>query len=127
MAAGSDGQPETLPLRCVLPDGADMLIRAVQCEDATRLERLFYWLSQESISRLFFPPLPLQPQWAARLAEATGADGVERGALVAMVDEEIVGVACYDHTAPEEAEFGLLIEEGATHRHADWSDLKRRE
>jgi L-amino acid N-acyltransferase YncA len=40
------------------------------------------------------------------------ADGVEYGALVALVDEEIVGVARFDRrAASEQAEFALLIED----------------
>lgn len=112
MTSGSDGQRDTLPLRCVLPDGAAVLIRAVRPGDAALLERLFYRLSPESIASYFFLPLPKLPQWAARLSEIARADGVDHGALVALVDEEIVGVARFDCTTPGEAEFALLIEDG---------------
>jgi GNAT superfamily N-acetyltransferase len=57
-------------------------------------------------------PVPQQPQWAAWLSEIAQADGVEHGALVALVDEEIVGVTRYDRTTPEEVEVALLIEDG---------------
>lgn len=112
MTAGSDGQRDALPSVWVLSDGAVVLIRAVRPEDAARLERLFYRLSPASIVSYYFLPVPKLPHWAARLAEVARADGVEHGALVALVDEEIVGVARYDRTTPEEAEFGLLIEDG---------------
>ena len=112
MASGAGGQAEAQPLRCVLPDGAAVLIRAVQLEDAARLERLFYRLSPESITSYFFLPVPPLPHWAARLAEVARADGIEHGALVALLGEEIVGVARSDRITPEEAEFGLLIEDG---------------
>ena len=112
MISGSDGQRDALPRRCVLSDGAALWIRAVRPEDAARLERLFYRLSPASIASYFFLPLPKLPQWAARLAEVAQATGIEHGALVALVGEEIVGVARYDRITPEEAEFGLLIEDG---------------
>ncbi len=112
MTSGSDGQRDALPICCVLSDGAAILIRVVRPEDAARLERLFYRLSPESIASYFFLPVPQLPQWAARLAEIARADGVEYGALVALLDEEIVGVARSDRITPEEAEFALLIEDG---------------
>lgn len=113
MRSPSDEQATLLPGRVVLPDGAAVLIRAVQPDDAAGLERLFYRLSPESILNYFFVPLPQQPQWAARLGEVARADGVDHGALVALVEEEIVGVARYDReTASEQAEVALLIEDG---------------
>ncbi|HLV97446.1 MAG TPA: GNAT family N-acetyltransferase [Ktedonobacterales bacterium] len=112
MTSGSEGQRDVLPIRCILPDGAVVLLRAVRLDDTARLERLFYRLSPASITSYFFLPLPRQPQWAARLSEMAWADGVDRSVLVALVDEEIVGVARYDRTATEEAEFALLIEDG---------------
>lgn len=56
--------------------------------------------------------MPRQSQWAVRLSEVARADGVDHFALVALVDEEIVGVARADRTAvPKEVEFALLIED----------------
>src|SRR5262245_53617423 len=81
MTSGSDGQRDALPICCVLPDGAAVLIRAARPDDAARLERLFYRLSPASIESYFFLPLPQLPQWAARLAEVARATGVEQGAL----------------------------------------------
>jgi GNAT superfamily N-acetyltransferase len=112
MISGSDEQRDALPIRCALSDGAVVLFRAVQPDDAARLERLFYRLSPESIASYYFLPLPKLPQWAARLAEVALADGIEHGALVALVGEEIVGVARYVCITLEEAEFALLIEDG---------------
>jgi RimJ/RimL family protein N-acetyltransferase len=112
MISGSDGQQDALPSVWVLSDGAALWIRAVQPEDVARLERLFYRLSPASIASYFFLPVPQLPHWAARLAEVAQADGVEHGALVALLGEEIVGVARSDRITPEEAEFGLLIEDG---------------
>ncbi len=111
MALESGSRPEALPIRCVLPNGAAVLIRAVRPGDAARLDLLFYRLSSESIYSYFFLPLPRQPHWAARLSEIARADGVNHGALVALADEEIVGVTRYDRIASEEAEFALLIED----------------
>src|SRR5262245_24849336 len=111
MISGSHRQGDTLPRRRVLSARAAVLIGAVRPEDAARLERLFYRLSPESILSYFFAPVPKLPQWAARLAEVAWATGVEHGALVALLGEEIVGVARYDRITPEEAEFGLLIED----------------
>jgi RimJ/RimL family protein N-acetyltransferase len=111
MISGSEGQRDALPICCVLSDGAAVWIRAVRPEDGARLERLFYRLSPASIASYFFLPVPKLPRWAARLAEVARADGVEHGALVALLGEEIVGLARYDCNTPEEAEFGLLIED----------------
>jgi GNAT superfamily N-acetyltransferase len=106
-------QPVALPMRCVLPDGASVLIRTAQPDDVARLERLFYRLSPQSIARYFFLPLPREPYWAMRLGELARTDGHDHQALVALVEDEIVGVARYDReVASEEAEFGLMIEDG---------------
>lgn len=65
----------------------------------------------QSLSNDFFLPVPHQPQWAARLGEVALADGVDHDALVALVDEEAVGVARFDRRAASgQAEFALLIE-----------------
>lgn len=112
MAGGSDRQPEPLPLRWVLPDGSAVLVRAVQPDDAARLERLFFRLSPESIASYFFLPLPHHPRWAAQLGEVAQADGVDHGALVALLEGEVVGMARYERgSASEQAEFALLIED----------------
>jgi RimJ/RimL family protein N-acetyltransferase len=112
MISELDEQAGELPMRCVLPDGAAVLIRAVRPADAARLERLFYRLSPESIASYFFLPVPQQPRWAERLSEVAQADGVDHGALVALVEGEVVGVARYDRSAAsEQAEFALLIED----------------
>jgi acetyltransferase len=106
-------QPVVLPICCVLPDGASVLIRTAQPDDVARLERLFYRLSPQSIASYFFLPLPRQPYWAARLGELARTDGHDHQALVAQVEDEIVGVARYDREAASgEAEFGLMIEDG---------------
>jgi RimJ/RimL family protein N-acetyltransferase len=112
MHSQTGGLADALPMRCVLPDGAAVLIRVVRPDDTARLEQLFYRLSPQSISSYFFLPLPQQPQWAARLGEVALADGVDHSALVALVDEEVVGVARFDRrAASEQAEFALLIED----------------
>jgi len=112
MAMRLNGQSGGLPMNCVLPDGTAVLIRAAQPEDATRLERLFYRLSSETLYRYFFLPLPKQPQWAARLGALAWTEGQDHRALVAVVGGEIVGVARFDRAAMlEEAEFGILIED----------------
>ena len=61
MHAQTDGLADVLPMRCILPDGVVDLIRAVRPDDVTRLERLFYRLSPQSIASYFFLPVPTSP------------------------------------------------------------------
>ena len=112
MASELKEQPEALPSINVLPDGAAVLLRAALPEDAARLERMFYRLSPETIHLYTFVAAPRQPHWAARLGALARTDGADHYALVALADGEVVGVARYDRGAdPEEAEFGILIED----------------
>lgn len=112
MASESKGQAETLPSMRVLEDGAAVLLRAALPEDAARLERMFYRLSPETIYLYTFVAVPRQPHWAARLGALARVDGNDHYALVALAGGEVVGIARYDRgAAPEEAEFGILIED----------------
>ncbi len=112
MASESKGQAEALPTIRVLGDGVAVQMRAALPEDTARLERMFYRLSPETIYFYTFVAVPRQPYWAARLGALARADGNDHYALVALVDGEVVGVARYDRGAsPEEAEFGILIED----------------
>ncbi len=100
------------PVTSVLPDGAAVLIRAVVPEDAARLERMFYRLSSNTIYFWRFVPTPHQPYWAAQMGALARVDYADQYALVALVGGEIVGIARYDRgTAPEEAEFAIVIED----------------
>ncbi len=112
MAARSQGQAARLPASYVLPDGTTVLIRAARPEDETRLECMFYRLSPETIYFYTFLPVAHQPHWAMRIGALAGADSIDRYALVALVNEEVIGVARYDRdAAPGQAEFALLVED----------------
>ena len=98
-----------------LDDGRRVAIRPIRPEDARRLQALFDRLSPETVRRRFFVVKKrLDPREARRLA---GVDHVADEALVAVVppvdggDEEIVAVARYASTAPDEAELGLVVED----------------
>ena len=95
-----------------------MCFRAIRPDDDVRLERLFYRLSPESLYRRFFSPVP-RPN-AAAIHLLVNVDYRDRLALVAVIDDEIVGVARYDRLAavlptasvdPGEAEAAVIVED----------------
>src|SRR5579859_1663524 len=93
-------------------DGAAILVRAAETGDASALQRMFYRLSLTTISRWLFIPAQRDPKWAAVLASLAKIDHQDRYAVVALVDNEIIGIARSDRgPTREEAELGIIIED----------------
>ena len=84
-------------------------LRVIRADDEARLERLFYRLSPESVYRRFFTLYTTPP--AGALHKLAVLDHDTRDALVAVVDDEIVGVARYAAVAPGAAEIAVLVED----------------
>ena len=113
------GYPLELSEQAYLDDGSPIEFRAIRPDDDVRLERLFYRLSPQSLYLRFFTPMA-RPN-AALIKHLVNVDYVDRLALVAVVDDEVVGVARYDRTAavappqlradPGEAEAAVIVED----------------
>jgi GNAT superfamily N-acetyltransferase len=84
-------------------------LRTIHVNDEPRLERLFYRLSPESVYRRFFT-LYTQPPCGV-LHKLADLDHDRRDAIVAVVDDEIVGVARIAAVGPAEAEVAVLVED----------------
>jgi GNAT superfamily N-acetyltransferase len=85
--------------------------RPMRADDDVRLERMWPRLSPDTVYRRFHSPL-------RRLAPATvhhlvAVDHDRREALVAVVGDEVVGVARYDRSPadPDSAEFAVVVED----------------
>jgi RimJ/RimL family protein N-acetyltransferase len=91
-------------------------IRQIEAEDVDRLERLFYRLSPETVYRRFFSPVHKPNR--STLEHLATVDHADREAMVAVVDDEIIGVARYDRVKdfPNAAEIAVVVED-AWHRH----------
>jgi acyl-CoA synthetase (NDP forming)/GNAT superfamily N-acetyltransferase len=78
----------------VLADGGTVHLRPIRPDDASRLNELHERLSRESKYLRFFSPMPhLSPGMLERFVTV---DYVDRFALVAVLGDDIVGVARYD-------------------------------
>ena len=78
----------------VLTDGGTVHIRPITPDDGDRLTDLHGRLSDRTIYYRFFTPRPrLTPREVQRF---TTVDYADRVALVAMLDDQLVGVARYD-------------------------------
>lgn len=84
-------------------------LRVIRAGDEHRLERLFYRLSPESVYRRFFTLYTTPPCGALR--KLVDLDHDTRDAVVAVVDDEIVGVGRYAAVAPGAAEVAVLVED----------------
>ena len=102
--------PQELEGEAVLRDGTAVSVRPVRADDDERLGRLYERLSPATRFRRFFTlSSQLSPPLLRYLA---GVDYDRRLAVVATVDDEVVGVARYDRL-PEggEAEIAVLTED----------------
>jgi RimJ/RimL family protein N-acetyltransferase len=96
------GYPGNLVETAFLTDGTEILFRPILPTDDERFARLYHRLSPESLYRRFFAPVPrLQPAMVRHLVEV---DYQDRMAIVALVGDEVVGVARYDCLPPEQAD-----------------------
>jgi RimJ/RimL family protein N-acetyltransferase len=85
-------------------------VRLLRADDEERLSRLFYRLSPESVYRRFFTLYTHPP--AGALRELTTVDHDRRDAIVAVVGDEVVGVARYAAARdPHTAEVACLVED----------------
>jgi GNAT superfamily N-acetyltransferase len=84
--------------------------RPVQTDDATLFCRLWDRLSPETVYRRFHAPLRRPPLGAERLVRV---DHDMREAVVAIVGDDVVGVARYDRPAsdPTTAEVAVVVED----------------
>ena len=113
------GYPHELTESALLDDGTPVVFRAIRPDDDERLARLFFRLSPESVYLRFFAPVP-RPS-AAMIRRLVTVDYVDRLAIVALADDEIVGVARYERLAavapsalradPGEAEAAVVVED----------------
>ena len=118
------GYPIDLTEQAYLDDGTAVVFRAIRPDDAARLDRLFYRLSPQSLYLRFFTPMP-RPN-AAMISRLVTVDYVDRLALVAEIDDEVVAVARFDRLAavapsalgvpPGEAEAAVIVEDAWQHR-----------
>ena len=93
-----------------LADGTPVALRPIQPDDAERLRRLFYRLSPETVYWRFFSPI--QGPREAVLERFARVDHRRREAIVAVVADEVVGVARYDQdVGTDEADTAILVED----------------
>ncbi len=85
--------------------------RPVRPDDEERFGRLWPRLSRETVYRRFHAPLHGLPRDAVRRLVTVDHD--RREALVAVVGDEVVGVARYDRSPadPSTAEFAVVVED----------------
>src|SRR5262245_55918363 len=104
------GAPEIAPTVVVLADGARVQMREAQDEDWEALRQLYLGLSDRTRYLYFCAGVPATQVWAERFAALGHADGQVAYALVATVEEAIVGLARFDRGADgRSAEIGLLL------------------
>jgi RimJ/RimL family protein N-acetyltransferase len=105
---GRDGRP-AVPDTTL--DPATVVCRPIRPDDAARLVRMFPRLSAETLYRRFFSPV-VQPD-LKRIRYLCEVDHDRREALVALVGDEVIGVARYDRAPddPRQAEVAVLVED----------------
>ncbi|HLZ38288.1 MAG TPA: bifunctional GNAT family N-acetyltransferase/acetate--CoA ligase family protein [Mycobacteriales bacterium] len=109
-SAGSPGGPEQWECDVVLADGGTAHLRPVRPEDADTLVELFGRLSPETILMRFFSMKRTLTD--RELERLTRVDYHTRMALVALIGDELVGLAGYDRLeGTEEAEVAFLVED----------------
>lgn len=111
-------------------DRSQITYRTIQADDVERLRRMFDRCSRETIYRRFFSYYQEAPEWVLR--RLTYVDYVHRHAVVAVVADEIVGVARFDKVGSgDEAEIAICVEDawqrrGVARRLMEWmSDIAR--
>jgi RimJ/RimL family protein N-acetyltransferase len=94
----------------VLADGASVRMRDAQGEDWAALRQLYLGLTDRTRYLYFCAGVPANEAWAERFAALGRADGQVSYALVATVDDAVVGLARFDRGADgQSAEIGLLL------------------
>jgi GNAT superfamily N-acetyltransferase len=97
-------------------DGAVVGLRPIEADDVERLHRMFFRLSPAAVYLRFFSPIRTPSRSVLRHLATVDHD--RRQAIVAVVDDEIVGVARYDADVahPDRAEVAVVVED-AWQRH----------
>lgn len=92
-----------------LRDGTRVALRPIRPDDAERLHRLFHRLSEATIYHRFFTSV--RHPSPAVLHYLSHVDGMDRLAVVADRDGEIIGVARCDRMDSREAEVAVVVED----------------
>lgn len=105
------GDPGSAPLDSyLLTDGTRVALRPIEPDDVARLRRLFYRLSPETVYWRFFTPVHAPREQV--LEHFARVDHQRREAIVAVIEDEVVGVARYDQTeGTSEADTAVLVED----------------
>ncbi len=91
----------------VLRDGTTAHLRPITPQDAEALQRMHVAQSPESTFLRFFVPMPRLSEQL--LQQFTHVDHIARVAIVALIGDEIVGVARYDRIDEQQAEVAFSI------------------
>jgi GNAT superfamily N-acetyltransferase len=93
-----------------LADGAVVMVRELESDDAPRLQRLHERLSPKTVYQRFMTPTPRLSK--RTLEQLANVDHVDREALVATTGNEIVAVARYvRRPGGTEAEVAIVVED----------------
>ena len=97
-------------------DHEHVVLRPFEASDRERLVRMFDRLSPSSVYRRFFTIFPKLD--GPVLAHLTAVDHVDHESVVAVLGDEIVGLAGYDRRAGERdtAELSVLVEDDCHRR-----------
>ncbi|HEX2382953.1 MAG TPA: GNAT family N-acetyltransferase [Acidimicrobiales bacterium] len=111
VVAGTHGPhhaPSATAFDALLADGRVVQVRPIEPTDANRLLRFHESLSPETIRLRFFAVHPRLSD--AELTHFTTVDHHDREALLALVDDELIGVARYDRApGSQEAEVAFVV------------------
>ena len=102
-----DRYPEHLEADVLLRDGRPCHMRPIRSEDADALAQFHRSLSPETVYYRFFAPYPELSE--RDLERFTNVDYVDRLALIATQNQQIVGVGRYDRVDSHSAEIAFTI------------------
>jgi RimJ/RimL family protein N-acetyltransferase len=101
---------EGVATRVILADGASVWMRDAQGDDWAALRQMYLGLTDRTRYLYFCAGVPANETWAERFATLGQADGQVSYALVATVNNAVVGLARFDRGADgQSAEIGLLL------------------
>jgi RimJ/RimL family protein N-acetyltransferase len=101
---------EGVATEVVLADGAVVRMREAQYEDWEALRRMYLGLTDRTRYLYFCAGVPANEVWAERFAALGRVDGGGSYALVATVNDLVIGLARFDRGADgQSAEIGLLL------------------
>lgn len=93
-----------------LADGATVRLRPAEPADRPRLRQMFFGLGERTRYLYFIAGVPAIEKFAERVAVLGDADGQSAYALVAEVENTVIGVARFDRAADgTTAEVGILL------------------